>query len=303
MVNENQHGVLRTSVPDAAAAGQFLLGGTTPVNRMGYGAMRLSGPAIMGPPRDHDEAVRVLRRAVECGVNHIDTSDYYGPHTVNQLIREALHPYPENLVLVTKVGARRTPDGGWPAALSAAELTSAVHDNLRNLGVERIDVVNLRMADSHGGPFVDGSLAEPFEVLAGLREQGLIHHLGVSNVGAVQVDEAQSIAPVVCVQNMYNVIARGDDALIEACAAQGIAFTPFFPVGGFSPLQNGRLDELAKKSGVSSMQLALVWLLARSPNVLAIPGTSSLAHLEDNLLASQITVTASDLAEIDGLGE
>ncbi len=220
------------------------------------------------------------------GVNHIDTSDYYGPHTVNQLIREALHPYPEDLVLVTKVGARRTPDGGWPAALSAAELTSAVHDNLRNLGVDRIDVVNLRMADSHGGQFVDGSLAEPYEVLAGLREQGLIHHLGVSNVGPVQVDEAQSIAPVVCVQNMYNIAARGDDALIEACAAQGIAFTPFFPVGGFSPLQNGRIDALAKESGVSSMQLALAWLLARSPNVLAIPGTSSVTHLDENLARS-----------------
>ena len=290
-------------MPNAAAAGQFLLGGETPVNRMGYGAMRLSGPAIMGPPRDHDEAVAVLRRAVELGVNHIDTSDYYGPHTVNQLIREALHPYPEDLVLVTKVGARRTPDGGWPAALSAAELTSAVHDNLRNLGVDRIDVVNLRMADSHGGQFVDGSLAEPFEVLAGLREQGLIHHLGVSNVGPVQVDEAQSIAPVVCVQNMYNIAARGDDALIEACAAQGIAFTPFFPVGGFSPLQNGRIDALAKESGVSSMQLALAWLLARSPNVLAIPGTSSVAHLEENLHAAQISLTASDLAVLDALDD
>jgi aryl-alcohol dehydrogenase-like predicted oxidoreductase len=301
MANENQNAAQRTSVPNAADAGQFLLGGTTPVNRMGYGAMRLSGPAIMGPPRDHDEAVTVLRRAVELGVNHIDTSDYYGPHTVNQLIREALHPYPENLVLVTKVGARRTPDGGWPAALSAQDLTSAVHDNLRNLGVDRIDVVNLRMADSNGGPFVDGSLAAPFEVLAGLRDQGLIHHLGVSNVGPVQIDEALSIAPVVCVQNMYNIAARGDDPLIEACAAQGIAFTPFFPVGGFSPLQNGRLDELAKKSGVSSMQLALAWLLARSPNVLAIPGTSSVAHLVENLSAAQITLTASDLAALAAL--
>ena len=302
MVNENQDAAQQASVPNAAAAGQFLLGGETPVNRMGFGAMRLSGPAIMGPPRDHDEAISVLRRAVELGVNHIDTSDYYGPYTVNKLIREALHPYPEDLVLVTKVGARRTPDGGWPAASSAAELTSAVHDNLRNLGVDRIDLVNLRMADSSGGLFVDGSLAEPFEVLAGLREQGLIHHLGVSNVGPVQVDEAQSIAPVACVQNMYNIAARGDDAMIDACAAQGIAFTPFFPVGGFSPLQNARLDELATGLGVSSMQLALAWLLARSPNVLAIPGTSSVRHLSENLLAAQISLTAGDLAELDELG-
>lgn len=288
---------------DAGQAGQFLLGGETPVSRMGYGAMRLSGPAIMGPPRDHDEALAVLRRAVELGVNHIDTSDYYGPHTVNQLIREALHPYPDDLVLVTKVGARRSPDGGWPAALSADELTSAVHDNLRNLGVDRIDVVNLRMAAGDGGQFVDGSLAEPFEVLAGLREQGLIHHLGVSNVGPVQVDEAQSIAPVVCVQNMYNIAARGDDALIEACAAQGIAFTPFFPVGGFSPLQNDRLTALADDKGVTSMQLALAWLLARSPNVLAIPGTSSIGHLEENLAAAQIDLSASDIADLDALDD
>jgi len=301
MANENQHAAQQTSVPNAAAAGQFLLGGTTPVNRMGYGAMRLSGPAIMGPPGDHDEAVAVLRRAVECGVNHIDTSDYYGPHTVNQLIREALHPYPDDLVLVTKVGARRTPDGRWPAALSAAELTSAVHDNLRNLGVERIDVVNLRMADSQGGPFVDGSLAEPFEVLAGLRERGLIHHLGVSNVGPVQVDEAQSIAPVVCVQNMYNIAARGDDALIEACAAQGIAFTPFFPVGGFSPLQNERLNALATERGVTALKLAIAWLLARSPAILAIPGTSSVAHLEENIAAAGISLSADDLARLDSL--
>src|SRR6478672_9843075 len=191
-----------SAAPNAAAAGQFLLAGQTPVNRMGYGSMRLSGVNIMGPPRDRKEAIAVLRRAVELGVNHIDTSDYYGPYTVNEIIREALHPYPDDLVLITKVGARRTPDGGWSAALSAAELTDAVHDNLRNLGVERMDVVNLRMADSRGGPFVDGSLAQPFEVLAGLREQGLIQHLGVSNMGAAQLAEAQTIAPVVCVQNM-----------------------------------------------------------------------------------------------------
>jgi pyridoxine 4-dehydrogenase len=266
---------------------------------MGYGAMRLSGPTIMGPPSDHDEAIAVLRRAVELGVNHIDTSDYYGPHTVNVLIREALHPYPDDLVLVTKVGARRTPDGAWHSALSAAELTSAVHDNLRHLAVERIDVANLRMADSRGGPFVDGSLAAEFEVLAGLREQGLIHHLGVSNVGPAQLAEARQIAPVVCVQNMYNISSRGDDPLIDVCAAQGIAFTPFFPVGGFSPLQNERLNTIAAERGVASMQLAIAWLLARSPAILAIPGTSSVAHLEQNIAAAKICLTAADLAQLD----
>jgi pyridoxine 4-dehydrogenase len=264
--------------------------------------MRLSGPNIMGPPRDRDQAIAVLRRAVELGVNHIDTSDYYGPYTVNEVIREALHPYPEDLVLVTKFGARRTPDGGWPAALSAAELISAVQDNLRHLGVDHIDVVNLRLADKRGGVFVDGSLAEPFEVLADLRQQGLIAHLGVSNVGAAQLAQAQQIAPVVCVQNMYNIAARGDDALIDACAEQGVAFTAFFPVGGFSPLRNRRLDELAAQRGVTGMQLAIAWLLARSPNILAIPGTSSIEHLEQNLAAAEISLTARDLAELDALG-
>jgi pyridoxine 4-dehydrogenase len=287
--------------PDATAAGQFLLGGETPVNRIGYGAMRLSGPNIMGPARDHDEAVAVLRRAVELGVNHIDTSDYYGPYTVNELIREALHPYPEGLVLVTKVGARRTPDGGWPAALAAAELTQAVHDNLDHLGVDRMDVVNLRMADQHGGLLVDGSLAEPFEVLAGLREQGLIKHLGVSNVGAAQLAEAQTIAPVVCVQNLYNIAARGDDALVDGCAAQGIAFTPFFPVGGFSPLQNEQLSSLAAQRGVSAMQLAIAWLLARSPAILAIPGTSSVAHLEENIAAGALVLTDDEIHALNEL--
>jgi len=263
--------------------------------------MRLSGPTIMGPPRDHHEAIAVLRRAVELGVNHIDTSDYYGPHTVNALIREALHPYPDNLILVTKVGARRTPDGAWHSALTAAELTSAVHDNLRHLAVERIDAVNLRMADSRGGPFNDGSLAAEFQVLAGLREQGLIHHLGVSNVGPAQLAEAQQIAPVVCVQNMYNIASRKDDPLIDVCAAQGIAFTPFFPVGGFSPLQNERLNTIASARGVGSMQLAIAWLLARSPAILAIPGTSSVAHLQENIAAAKIRLTGADLAQLDTL--
>ncbi len=288
--------------PDAAEAGRFLLGGETPVNRMGYGAMRLSGPDIMGPPRDREEAIAVLRRAVELGVNHIDTSDYYGPFTVNEVIREALHPYPEDLVLVTKVGARRTRDGSWLPALSADELTAAVHDNLRRLEIERIGAVNLRMADSTGGPFVEGSLAEQFEVLAGLREQGLIQHLGVSNVGADQLDEAQRIAPVACVQNMYNIAARADDALIDRCADQGIAFVPFFPMGGFSPLQNEALNAAARDAGGTPMQLALAWLLARSPAILAIPGTSTVAHLEENVAAAGLSLNEDLRARLEAIG-
>ncbi len=286
----------------AAAAGQFLLGGQTPVNRMGYGAMRLSGPNIMGPPRDRAEAVALLRRAVELGVNHIDTSDYYGPFTVNEIIREALHPYPDDLVLVTKVGARRTPDGAWLPALSRNELTSAVHDNLNRLGIERIGGVNLRMADRGGGQFVDGSLAEQFEVLVALRDQGLIEHLGVSNVGLRPLQQAQHIAPVAFVQNMYNVAARGDDPLVDHCAGQGIAFVPFFPVGGFSPLQNDLITDVAREAGVSPMQLALAWLLARSPAILAIPGTSSLAHLEENINAATVSLTAEHLLRLDQTG-
>lgn len=289
-----------STTPGAAAAGTFRLGGETPVHRMGYGAMRLSGPYIMGPPLDHDEAVAVLRRAVELGVNHIDTSDYYGPFTVNELIHEALHPYPDDLVLVTKVGARRTPDGAWPAALSPDELREAVHDNLRRLGVERMDVVNLRLPDAEGGgPMTQGSIAEPFEVLAALREQGLIQHLGLSNVGSDQLTEALGIAPVVCVQNQYNLEHRGDDALVDRCAAEGIAFTPFFPVGGFSPLNDERLDDLADARGLSSMQVALAWLLARSPSILAIPGTTSVAHLEENVAAAAIELDPEALRALD----
>ena len=291
-----------SATPDAAAAGRFLFGGDTPVNRMGYGAMRLSGPDIMGPPRDRDEAVAVLRRAVELGVNHIDTSDYYGPFTVNEVIRQALYPYPEDLLLVTKVGARRSADGGWHPALSAAELTSAVHDNLRRLGVERLGAVNLRLADRTGGQFVDGSVAEHFEVLAGLREQGLIWHLGVSNVGLDQVREAQSIAPVACVQNMYNIAARGDDALIDWCADNGVAFVPFFPIGGFSPLQNDAVNAVAAEAGVAPMQLALVWLLARSPAILAIPGTSTVVHLEQNVAAAGLSITEEQRSRLDRIG-
>ncbi len=285
----------------AAAAGTHLFGGELTVNRLGYGSMRLSGPDIMGPPSDRDEALAVLREAVTLGVNHIDTSDYYGPYTVNELIREALHPYPEDLVLVTKVGARRTPEGAWLPALSPKELTDAVHDNLDHLGIEQIHAVNLRMADEHGGVMREGSLAEQFGVLAGLQQQGLIRHLGVSNVGREQLVEAQSIAPVACVQNAYNVVQREDEDLVDICAADGIAFVPFFPLGGFSPLAADQFAGLAGEIGATTMQLALAWLLQRSPTILCIPGTSSVAHLRENLAAGSITLTPDQLDELDRL--
>jgi pyridoxine 4-dehydrogenase len=285
----------------AAAAGTLLLGGDLTVNRLGYGAMRLSGPDIMGPPKDRDEALAVLREAVALGVNHIDTSDYYGPYVVNELIKEALHPYPEDLVLVTKVGARRTARGAWLAALSPQELTDAVHDNLDHLGIEQIHAVNLRMADATGGVMREGSLAEQFEVLAGLQQQGLIRHLGVSNVGRDQLIEAQSIAPVACVQNAYNVVQRDDEDLVDLCAAEGIAFVPFFPLGGFTPLAADQFAALAAEIEATTMQLALAWLLQRSPTILCIPGTSSVAHLRENLAAGSIELTADQLDELDRL--
>ena len=285
----------------AAAAGTFLFGGDLTVNRLGYGSMRLSGPGIMGPPRDRAEALSVLRTAVELGVNHIDTSDYYGPYTVNELIREALHPYPEDLVLVTKVGARRTAEGAWLPALSAAELTAAVHDNLDHLGIDQIHAVNLRMADAHGGVMREGSLAEQFDALAGLQQEGLIRHLGVSNVGRDQLVEAQRIAPVACVQNAYNVVQREDEDLVDLCAADGIAFVPFFPLGGFSPLAADQFATVAGEIGATTMQLAIAWLLQRSPAILCIPGTSSVAHLRENLAAGSITLTADQLDELDRL--
>ncbi|GGL88431.1 oxidoreductase [Nakamurella endophytica] len=284
----------------AAAAGTFRLGDRT-VNRMGYGAMRLSGPNIMGPPRDHDEAVAVLRTAVELGVNHIDTSDYYGPYTVNALIREALHPYPDDLVLVTKVGARRTPDGGWPPAMSRQELTGAIHENIDHLGVQAMDVVNLRMSGPGGALFTEGSLAEPFTVLLDLQQQGLVRHIGVSNVGPGPLAEARSLGPVVCVQNAYNVVDRGDDPLVDRCTADGLAFVPFFPLGGFAPLQADRFSALAGEAGLTTMQLALAWLLARSPAILTIPGTSSVAHLRENVAAAGVRLSEGDLAQLDAL--
>jgi aryl-alcohol dehydrogenase-like predicted oxidoreductase len=282
--------------------GTFSLGGELSVTRMGYGAMQLAGPGVWGPPKDHDTAVAVLREAVEAGVTHIDTSDYYGPHTVNAVIKEALHPYPEDVHLVTKVGARRSEDKGWPAALSADELTQAVRDNLRNLGLDALDVVNLRLSDATGGYPVAMSLAEPFGVLADLREKGLIRHLGVSHVTAEQLAEARAIAPVVCVQNQYNLAHRENDALVDQCAAEGIAFVPYFPLGGFSPLQSGILDDCAARLGATSMQVALAWLLRRSPSMLLIPGTSSLEHLRQNLAAADLELPAEVLADLDRIG-
>jgi len=282
---------------DLATAKTFELGDRT-VHRMGYGAMQLAGPGVFGPPRDRAAAIAVLRAAVEAGVNHIDTSDFYGPHVTNQIIREALHPYADDLVIVTKVGAVRGDDASWLPAQSPAELTRAVHDNLRNLGLEQLDVVNLRlMGDVHAPS--EGPLEEQFSALAQLREQGLIRHLGLSNVTPAQVSQAQRIAPVVCVQNHYNLVHRADDALVEDLAAQGIAYVPFFPLGGFSPIQSDALSRIAAGLEASSLQVALAWLLARSPNLLLIPGTSSVAHLTENLAAENLRLSNEILAEMD----
>ncbi|MEO7692120.1 MAG: aldo/keto reductase family oxidoreductase [Sphingomonas sp.] len=282
-----------------AAAGTFALG-THQVNRLGYGAMQLAGPGVFGPPRDHDAAIAVLRAAVAAGVNHIDTSDFYGPHITNQLIREALHPYPEDLVIVTKVGARRGDDASWIPALSADELTSAVHGNLRNLGVEALDVVNLRVGGIHGPS--EGLIAEQFGTLAELQQHGLIRHLGVSNVTPGQVAEARGIAEVVCVQNHYNLVHRDDDALIDQLAGQGIAYVPFFPLGGLTPLQSSTLSDVAAQVSATPMQVALAWLLHRAPNILLIPGTSSVTHLRENLAAAELALSADILAELNAIG-
>lgn len=277
----------------------FKLGSRT-VRRIGYGAMRLSGPGIFGPPKDRDAAVAVLREAVASGVNHIDTSDFYGPHVTNQIIREALAPYPEDLVIVTKVAARRGEDGSWLPALSREELTRAVHDNLRNLGLDVMEVVNLRsMLDVHGP--AEGSLEEPLTTLADLQRQGLIRHIGLSNVTAKQVADARKICEIVCVQNHYNLAHRTDDALIGELARQGIAYVPFFPLGGFAPLQSSILADVAARLGATQMQVALAWLLRRSPNILLIPGTSSVAHLRENLAAGQLSLSPQIIAELDAI--
>ncbi|WP_040507445.1 aldo/keto reductase family oxidoreductase [Gluconobacter morbifer] len=280
-------------------AGTFLLGDRV-VNRMGYGAMQLAGPGVFGPPKDRETAVTVLRAAVEAGVNHIDTSDFYGPHVTNQIIREALHPYDDNLVIVTKVGAMRGEDASWQPAQSAEDLTRAVHDNLRNLGLEQLDVVNLRlMGDIFASK--EGSLEEPFSALAALRKQGVIRHLGLSNATAAQIAEAQTIAPVVCVQNHYNLVHRKDDELIDALAAQGIAYVAFFPLGGFNPIQSDALSEIAGGIGGSPLQVALAWLLARSPNILLIPGTSNILHLSENLAAATLELSDDAQARLDAI--
>jgi aryl-alcohol dehydrogenase-like predicted oxidoreductase len=283
-------------------AGSFtLLGTSMTVNRMGYGAMQLAGPGVWGPPGDVDTAIAVLREAVESGVNHIDTSDYYGPHITNQIIKRALHPYPDGLVIVTKLGARRGSDKSWIHALSRQELVDGAHDNLKNLGIETLDVVNLRV-----GGLMDpseGSIEEPLTVLAELKRQGLIRQIGLSNVTPKQLKEAQSVTEIVCIQNSYNLVHRNDDAFIDDLAAQGIAYVPFFPLGGFTPLQSSVLDAAAASTQVTPMQLALAWLLQRSPNILLIPGTSSLEHLRENLKASTLQIPSEVLGDLDSLGK
>jgi len=290
-----------STMTEAALGGSFTFPNSAlRVHRVGYGAMQLAGPGVWGPPKDRDAAVAVLRAAVAAGVNHIDTSDFYGPHITNQIIREALHPYPAGLVIVTKIGARRPPDTSWQPALSPPELTAAVHDNLRNLGLETLDIVNYRrMGSGHGTE--EGSIAAEVTVLEGLRREGLIRNIGLSNVTAAQVAEAQTITNVVCVQNNYNLAHREDDALIDDLARQGIAYVPFFPLGGFTPLQSSTLSSVAERLGVTPMQVALAWLLHRSPNVLLIPGTSSVAHLTENLAAGALTLEPDTLAELDGI--
>ena len=275
------------------------LGTSMTVHRLGYGAMQLAGPGVWGPPRDPDAAVAVLREAVAAGVNHIDTSDFYGPHVTNQIIRRALHPYPKELVIVTKVGARRGADKSWIPALSRQELIDGVHDNLRNLGLESLDVVNLRV----GGVAEpsEGSIAEPLATLVELKHQGFIRNIGLSNVTPTQLAEAQTMTEIVCVQNYYNLAHRNDDAFIDDIAAQGIAYVPFFPLGGFSPLQSSVLDAAAASMRVTSMQVALAWLLQRSPNVLLIPGTSSVEHLRENLAAAAFTLPVETLARLDAI--
>jgi len=280
--------------------GSFTLPDGPTVTRVGYGAMQLAGPGVFGPPADHDGAVAVLRRAVELGITHIDTSDFYGPHVTNKIIKEALYPYPDDLTIVTKVGARRDAEGGWPHARTPEELRSAVHDNLDHLGLDVLDVVNLRMG-AFDGP-EPGSIAEQFEALAELRSEGLIRHLGVSTVNAEQIAEARSIAPVVCVQNFYNVAHRVDDALVDSLATEGIAYVPYFPLGGFTPLQSGALDQVAARVGSTPMAVAQAWLLQRSPNVLLIAGTSSVAHLEENVASAALELSVDDLAELDAIG-
>jgi pyridoxine 4-dehydrogenase len=280
-------------------SGTFTLGDRA-VHRLGYGAMQLAGPGVFGPPRDRDAALKVLREAVAQGVNHIDTSDFYGPHVTNQIIREALYPYPDDLTIVTKVSARRGADGSWIPAMSPAELTQAVHDNLRNLGLDVLDVVNLRsMLDVHGP--AEGSLEAPLSVLVELQRKGLVRHIGLSNVTPTQIAEGRKLCRIVCVQNYYNLAHRDDDALIDDLAGDGTAYVPFFPLGGFNPLQSSTLSAVAVRLGATPMQVALGWLLARAPNILLIPGTSSLSHLKENLAAAEIVLSDDVIGELEGV--
>ncbi|MFD2768107.1 aldo/keto reductase family oxidoreductase [Micromonospora eburnea] len=287
--------MISTSLP----GGTWTLGDLT-VTRFGYGAMQLAGPWVMGPPADHDGALAVLREAVNLGITHIDTADAYGPHVTNQLIREALHPYAESLHIATKVGATRDEQGGWPPARDPESLRRAVHDNLETLGLEVLDLVNLRLGNAEGPQ--PGPIAEAFETLVELQRQGLIRHLGVSNATAEQVTEAKAIAPIVCVQNMYNLAHRQDDELIDALAEEGIAYVPFFPLGGFSPLQSSELSAVAARLEATPMSVALAWLLQRSPNILLIPGTSSTAHLHENVAGAGLSLSADDLTALDNIG-
>jgi pyridoxine 4-dehydrogenase len=283
-------------------SGTFTLGGDRSVWRIGYGAMQLAGPGVFGPPKDPEAAVAVLRAAVASGVNHIDTSDFYGPHVTNQLICKALHPYPKDLVIVTKIGARRGADGAWLPAFSPKELVAAVHDNLRNLGLDVLDVVNLRSMHGVHEP-AEGSIQEPLSVLAELQRKGLIRHVGLSNVTPAQIEEGRRICGIVCVQNHYNVAHRADDALIDELARDRIAYVPFFPLGGFTPLQSATLSAVARRLGATPMQVALAWLLRRAPNVLLIPGTSGMAHLRENLAVAGLDLPEDSLTALNGIGE
>jgi pyridoxine 4-dehydrogenase len=280
-------------------SGSFNLGNRT-VKRLGYGAMQLAGRGVFGPPKDHDAALAVLREAIASGVNHIDTADFYGPHITNQIIREALAPYPDDLVIVTKISARRGADGSWLSAFSPQELTQAVHDNLKNLGLDVLEVVNLRSMFNVHHP-AEGSLEAPVTVLADLQRQGLVRHIGLSNVTAAQVAEGRRICEIVCVQNHYNLVHRADDALIDNLNRHGIAYVPFFPLGGFTPLQSATLSHVADRLGATPMQVALAWLLRRAPNILLIPGTSSIAHLRENLAAAEVTLSPETMAELQGI--
>jgi aryl-alcohol dehydrogenase-like predicted oxidoreductase len=280
--------------------GTFTMGGDATVTRVGYGAMQLAGPHVFGPPADHDAAIAVLREVIDLGITHIDTSDYYGPYVTNEIIKEALYPYPDSLHIVTKVGAFRDTEGGWPSALSPADLRRGVEDNLQRLGLDALDVVNLRVG-GFASPDTT-SIAEPFSALAKLQEEGLIKHLGVSTMSPQQIKEAQSIAPVVCVQNLYNIAHRDDDALIGSLLEQGIAYVPYFPLGGFSPLQSAELNTVAARLDATPMAVALAWLLQRSPNILLIPGTSSVAHLRENVSGAGVSLSEEDLDELNSIG-